>query len=412
MSVDLNTRDPLVDSVSELTEQTTELLGQYRQIATAVNTQLTQVEGSINIAVEKSKEAEFFADKATKAASQAIQISGIRNVNQALSAKQGEYIGKALMDASGGRIKQIVDSNGNYNTMFAVPCFTFDDVGMGRVFGGGIHPAFLKENGQVITEIWVGVYTATNKGGCATVVAGADPYININIDEAKSKCAQMGAGWHLMTRFEWSAIALWCLANGFQPHGNTEFGRYHAKKWEVTKRYDGKIPNDRSGLARGCCGMGPDTWRHNNSPCGISDMVGNVNEFIDGIKMVDGQFIAATKNQQDEALWVPQAAYLDKDCKLTPLKTHEVSFLVEWKNIEKDSRYVSNTLLKQLLIEPVEQTKLLNGRFFFSNRGTRFPACGGAWYEGSDCGLAYINFLSNRSFCGTNFGFRPVFIAP
>ncbi|MGD6739672.1 SUMF1/EgtB/PvdO family nonheme iron enzyme [Photobacterium leiognathi subsp. mandapamensis] len=200
-------------------------------------------------------------------------------------------------------MKQILDANGNYNTMVSIPCFTFDDIGMADLLGTGVHPAFLRQDASIIPEIWVGAYTASNKSNKAVVQGGADPWNTINFDDAKAKCAEMGSGWHMITAMEWSAVSLWCLANGFQPDGNTEYGRNHAKKFQSCKRMDGKAPNDRTGTPRGLCGTGPDSWRHDGTPFGISDLVGNVWEWIDGFKLVDNKFHVASYSGQPEADW-------------------------------------------------------------------------------------------------------------
>lgn len=392
----INERDPLVDAVSELTAETTELLKVYRGAKTGLDEKITSATGSANIATTKASEAAAHAAKATSEAAKATQISGLSTVDAALSAREGEFVGNAVSNTTGSRMKQILDANGNYNTMVSIPCFTFDDVGMGDLMGTGVHPAFLRQNGTVIPEVWIGAYTAASKSNNVIVQGGLDPWNYINFDDAKAKCSAMGAGWHMMTAMEWSAVSLWCLANSFQPEGNTEYGRNHAKKFQSCKRMDGKAPNDRTGTPRGLCGTGPDSWRHDGTPFGISDLVGNVWEWIDGFKLVDNKLYVSSYSGQPESGWASTNIGITSGSGGA------------WGSSTLSG---TNTTLKQLLIEKIDATKTLQGALYYTATGERLPIRGGGWYHGSNCGLAALTLNLERSSRGSSFGFRPAFIA-
>ncbi|TGZ35381.1 hypothetical protein EQ875_01662 [Photobacterium damselae subsp. damselae] len=392
----INERDPLVDAVGALTAETTELLKVYRGAKTELDEKIASATGSANIATEKASEAAALAAKATSEAAKATQISGLNNVDAALAAREGEFVGNAVSNTTGSRMKQILDGNGNYNTMVSIPCFTFDDVGMGDLMGTGVHPAFLRQNGTVIPEVWIGAYTAANKSNNAIVQGGLDPWNYINFDDAKAKCSAMGAGWHMMTAMEWSAVALWCLANGFQPGGNTEYGRNHAKKFQSCKRMDSKAPNDRTGTPRGLCGTGPDSWRHDGTPFGISDLVGNVWEWIDGFKLVDNKLHVSSFSGQPESDWT------STDIGITSGSGGA------WGSSTLSG---SNTTLKQMLIEKIDATNTLQGNLWHTATGERLPFRGGDWGNGSGCGVGALNLGNERSYRNNNIGFRPAFIA-
>ncbi|WP_239606523.1 SUMF1/EgtB/PvdO family nonheme iron enzyme [Citrobacter portucalensis] len=248
--------------------------------------------------------------------------------------------------------------------------------------------------------------------------------VSVNFDAAKGYCANKGAGWHLMTMHEWAAISLWCMANGFEPRGNTNYGRAHDRYVERGRRMDGGLPGDTAGTARVRAGSGPDAWRHNNSPWGISDLVGNVWEWLDGFKLQDGQIIASTFNTQAEASWAAQAAYFDStlttggaarlsDAVVNRLGTigdntgGGYSASAAFNEMEKAGTYVSNQLLKRLLVEP--STVLPKGRVYMRNFGERLPCRGGDWGYGGNAGLAALFCYYSRVTTPGNVGFRLAF---
>ena len=187
---------------------------------------------------------------------------------------------------------------------------------------------------------------------------------------------------------------------------------------------DGGLPGDTAETARVHAGSGPDAWRHNNSPWGISDLVGNVWEWLDGFKLQDGQIIASTFNTQAEASWAAQAAYFDStlatggaprlsDAVVNRLgtigdnTTGGYSANENFAVMAKTGTYVSNKLLKRLLVEP--STVLPKGRVYMRNFGERLPYRGGDWLSGASAGLAALVLNSSRVRTDTNIGFRPAF---
>lgn len=330
----------------------------------------------------------------------------------------------AVERASGGRQTVLYDDLGNPSVMNIIPIFRYEDLGYTADMGTGVATCFDVGTGTNKSEIFIGAFQSSLVGSRAVSLPRTYPTTSINFDTAKTYCANKGAGWHLMTMHEWAAISLWCMANGFEPRGNTDYGRAHDRHVERGRRMDGGLPGDTAGSPRVHGGSGPDAWRHNNSPWGISDMVGNVWEWLDGFKLQDGRIIASTFNTQAEANWVAQQAYFDATLatggapKLSNAVVNRLGTIGDNQNagysaseafnvMTKAGTYVSNQLLKRMLVEPA--TVLPKGWVQMRNFGERLPSRGGNWLLGSRAGLAALYCDNSRVFANSFIGFRLAF---
>ncbi|MGL6583945.1 hypothetical protein ACSZOO_03155 [Aeromonas hydrophila] len=329
---------------------------------------------------------------------------------------------RAVERASGGQQTVIYDAAGNANVMFVLPRFSYADLGMTADMGTGDVTAFDFGSGSIKSEIFIGAYLASGSG--AVSAPRQDPRASLDHTAARAACSAKGAGWHLMTAHEWAAIALWCMANGYEPIGNTNWGRNHAKTWLIGDRADGLAPGDASGTGRTQTGsLGP-AATHNNAVSGIADLVGNVWEWQDGFLLMDGRFKLSSFNTQAEANWAFVDAYLDSTSTTggAPVLSYTVtnrlgtagdsansgySASAEWKSMTKSSGYVSLQALRRLLVEPA--SVLPQGRIYMRNFGERLPCRGGAWYGGASAGLAALYLDGSRVGASTNIGFRPAF---
>ena len=377
---------------------------------------------------EATNQAAAAGNSAVTAAAQAALATSVATANLETALPVSAYIKDvrrhAVERASGGRQTVLYDDLGNASVMNIIPIFRYEDLGYTADMGTGVATCFDVGTGTNKSEIFIGAFQSSLVGSRAVSLPRTDQATSVNFDTAKTYCANKGAGWHLMTMHEWAAISLWCMANGFEPRGNTNYGRAHDRYVERGRRMDGGLPGDTAGTARVHGGSGPDAWRHNNSPWGISDMVGNVWEWLDGFKLQDGQIIASTFNTQAEASWVAQAAYFDATLatggapKLSDAVVNRLGAIGDNQNagysaseafnvMTKAGTYVSNQLLKRLLVEPA--AVLPKGRVYMRNFGERLPARGGGWGNGSDAGLAalYCNF--SRVYPGSYIGFRLAF---
>ena len=324
--------------------------------------------------------------------------------------------------ATGGKTTVLYDDRGYPSYMAVIPKFNIEDIDATEAMGTGVHPAFLK-GGVEKSELFTGQYPAIVKDGRALSLPGVDPTASIDFDAAKGYCTAKGAGWHLMTNWEWAAISLWCIKNGFQPRGNTDYGRHHDQVHEQARRQDGLAPGLASGTARTLTGSGPASWRHDKSLAGISDMVGNVYKWVDGMKLVDGKFFMPNDNDfdADEADWVDQGVIIADDAGTTKLgtiadtlETTGATTFGAWKGLTTTTNFdalaaVTKQRMQQAMIDPFNTSDPV-GTLYFETDGERVPLRGGSWIYTSDAGLATLNLHSVRSYSNTTVGFFPAFV--
>ena len=293
--------------------------------------------------------------------------------------------------ATGGLVTVLYDDKGNPSYMRVIPKFTYESLGFETEFGTGVHEAFLV-NGVEKPYIMIGQYLASNFGSRPCSLPGKDPWNTIDFDDAKNNCAAKGQGWHLMTNWEWSAVALWCAANGFQPSGNTDRGRHHTLTHEVGLRPDGALPGVSEGNGRTLTGSGPASWRHDNTFAGIADLVGNVTEWNNLVKLVDGSIILAPDNDYtlDEASWV------DTEVNLVDSNP--------WTSSTVTGTQLTNRAL--VTYNGVDIT----GRLYTSAGGERMCFRGGLYSRTSFAGLGNLNLNSERTSTHGGHGFRLAFL--
>ena len=154
--------------------------------------------------------------------------------------------------------------------------------------GTGVDPAFIV-NGVEKSELFIGAYPGIVKNGELISLPGVDPAASRNFDSFLTAARACGPGFHLVTNAEWMAIARWCRKNGFLPRGNTYYGRSSDVPLETGRRVDGEAAGTTTGTPRTLTGSGPMAWRHNNTAGGISDLCGNVWEWLAGYRIVDGE---------------------------------------------------------------------------------------------------------------------------
>lgn len=378
-----------IDMISLLllssTEPTPDLVNQLQEIAADAASSAGEAEQYKNDAQTSASEA---AASAITAASNAAYIQALENI-------------------SGSKWTIIIDDFGNSQIVRRIPIHTFEELNITDCPFTGPLDCFIRQDLTLRPYVDVPVYEASNSGGKAVSQAGKTPWTGINADNARARSEELNSNSVMISQEIWAMLCWNMLAGGFQPRGNTEYGRSHSNLDEFGRRADGRVPNDRSGAAYTLTGSGPMEWSHDGTPFGVMDLVGNVWEWVDGMKMVAGQFIVAEYTGQPEAEWSATGVYISETGQFTNVAPSTLNSSNQvWGSMTKASGYAGNERLQRLMIEPIACTSVLGGRFYWNLSGERFPIRGGYWNYASNAGPAALNCNNPRSNTNSNIGFR------
>ena len=251
---------------------------------------------------------------------------------------------RSVESASNGSITVIYDDYGYPNHMAVIPAFVWGDVDCspdGAWLGpdstnvislrhqvNSTHPAFLTPSHAYKSEIFVGMYESSliGTGSSARPVSLPNqvPCTSLSFSQSKTACASKRgsdtSGWHMMTNWEWSAVALWTWKNWGEPYGNNRWGNYVETSNLVQvgtggARVDGVLAGTPTGNALTLTGSGPAMWRTNEAYNGISDFFGNGSEYVDLVKIdsSSGSLMMAMTNDYTsaESSWTNLGIYFD-----------------------------------------------------------------------------------------------------
>lgn len=295
----------------------------------------------------------------------------------------------------------------------------------------GTHPAFIV-GGVEKSQILIGTYQGVVIDGELVSQPNKNPTGNMTLSAFITAAQACGAGHHVITNAEWSAVALQQYINKTQPQGNTYYGVSADDNTQIGVRVDGlQAGVTTSGVGRTYTGSGPVSWRTENRYNGISDLAGNGNEMVTGFRIVAGelQFLQnndaalSTINTQTwlaldgaTGAFVPAGSansvkYANSGT--TPYTLVQATNFSAFANVTNPSATPVTTValnkLKALLAFPMTNQFLLLGTdiFGFSGTETRLALRGGGSTDGLSSGIFYLGMTLLGSGLDVNVYTRP-----
>lgn len=333
----------------------------------------------------------------------------------------------------------IYDDAGKPSAMVAIPKFYLDEVISGA--NHTVHPAFII-NGVEQNVIYISKYQNIVEDDRAYSLPMKDPAVNVNFDQAWNYCKNKGAGWHLMTNAEWAAVALWCKKNGTLPKGNNTYGKDTTESNLPQKAIAANAGADGK-TNRTLTGGGRESWYHDNTYAGISDLNGNVWEWCSGLRLNNGEIQILANNDaadwnnlcsSDSTLWkaiMPNGSLVNPgttgtlkwDFKSSNLAQYTESFeltseLNNQQSICGLKPFGSLTVktgisvpesLKALALFPADSNGYENDAFWIRNNGEKIPMRGGRMDRGAGAGIFELHLANPRTDYSDYLGFRCAF---
>ncbi len=285
-------------------------------------------------------------------------------------------------------------------------------------------PAMFKIGGRVVDAIYISKYENVVIDGKAYSLPMVDPTINIDFDEAVTACKAKGEGWHLMTAVEWEYLLNQSREKGTMPHGNTNCGSdyYHDSEF-------GKHPDKSS--YRTLTGSGPATWNHDHTIYGVSDLNGNVWEWLAGLRIKDGIIehipdnnaaLAECDLSRDSKEWqeiktsrgTVRANVEDGDITITDTAAGE-DYTPDYdgtriQNLEIDLQEIQQAL-RDLGIVPENRAESEKKTYvyFDTTEGEYMPIRGSSYGTSSNSGPSAVSLNVVRSHSRDSIGFRSAF---
>ena len=360
---------------------------------------------------------------------------GIKSDKNDLTILIKDSLRQSVEAASGGEQTVLYTAKGQPTYMNIIQKFDLSTIDPSL---SGTHPAFIV-NGVEKPEIFVGTYQGRVVSGELLSLPNIDPSASTNFDNFSTYARASGAGHHLMTNAEWSAVALQCYKNDTQPLGNTYYGRSSEDPLLIGRRQDSLNPGDTSGTARTLTGSGPLEWRHNKKPSGIADLAGNVWEWSAGMRIVNGEIqVIADNNAALHTIDLSAASVQWKAIDgatgnlVTPDGNGTTAGTVKYassgtadytingsnfgaiRNLSATKPVSAAALarLKSLCLYPViEDTAKFNSDGLWKDlTAERLPIRGGYWGSAGGAGVFALLLNYARSGTNSNIGARPAFV--
>jgi len=242
---------------------------------------------------------------------------------------------------------------------------------------------------------WVGKYAASNDGNNVPVsMKGKSSWVKTEFSVLMESCSNKGSEFHCIRNREWVSIALWTEIMNLSIYGNVN-GKNTPNDMDmrdIGTAITDDIVDTTDTNKKILTGTGPDTFRHNGSLNGISDLIGNVWELVDGIKLIDGvPYVFNDDNTDYVALSVD-----DIDPFTNLFSSNKILYI----------NNSTNDLLNEGLPVLTGGMPIREDDYLFKyNTGTRICCRGGDCHNGVNAGIWTINLNGASAFkswgCGT-----------
>lgn len=345
-----------------------------------------------------------------------------------------DQLRKQVEAASAGQNTVVYTAKGQPCFMFVLPSFTLESIDAS--LGTGTHPAFIVD-GVAKSEILIGMFGGSDSNAELVSQPGKAVRVSINHDTGVSLARANGPGFHVMTNAEWAALGHRCWKDGYDPRGNTSFGRSSddLSEYGVSEAGD---PLPAGGGDRILSGSGPKSWRHTDTPWGIADLNGNVWEWSPGMRIVDGEIQvladndAASDTADLSAATGPwQAIDGATGALVAPGTVGAVHYASANSGAADYTLYRANgqsfegmanstganpvgadalALCKALGLFPIGPALGGDG-FYITMTDERVPIRGGSWLTGAAAGVRALSLFYARGISNSSFGVRPAFVA-
>lgn len=333
---------------------------------------------------------------------------------------------QAVEKLSNSKNTVIYDAFGIPSVMVEITAVNCEDLIDGTRMKG-THPAFLY--GQYrIRRIWVSKYINCLVEGKTASLPMSEPAYIPNFEVALQSVKGKGPGWMIMPFQLRMAILLQMWKHQMNPTGNTDIGQDYYKRSEI-----GIQTTTGSVLT----GSGPKQWTHNGQTTGIWDLVGNLNEWDCGFRLMNGeiQLIDTVDLLRKDCSFEVNSSYwhaLDKNGKRVlpgnPEALHfdghdgavRITTKVEehglgncaFRDVSSAEGFEVPELLKMIGLYPAhhDEPERIGWRWI-NTKGEAMPLCGGAFRIMNHSGLFFMGVTKQRDVNYPLSGVRSVYIS-
>ena len=280
-----------------------------------------------------------------------------------------------------------------------------------------IHPAFGDDEFQV-SEIWVSKYQNSMLDGHPASLPFCRPERIRRPAAAEAECRDKGDGWALMSFSLWSFLALQSAEAGTLPSGNNDHGHdfFHPEEKGVPSGDPDTV----------LTGSGPVSWSHDGTVTGIWDLNGNLNEWVSGFRLSDGEIQTQSLKQvlSGDDRWQAwetgsgRLHYEGTESTVTltdKTENYEYSGTIggcSFSDIQLDADQPDRKLLQAWGMVPPDHLSTGHGWRWVSTAGRVVPLCGGAYGALHHSGVFFAGMTKPADRDYSLSGMRSIWTAP